>query len=94
MPTFFKLIDINQLAKSLNKYKGNKSKKQPKCAQLLAQCCARSCAVVSALFKSGDTAMYPQVYSHFIAQEVAQSTKNHDLKQGRLSAPHYFYKVV
>ncbi|SOB53013.1 hypothetical protein PLUA15_260025 [Pseudomonas lundensis] len=38
--------------------------------------------------------MYPQVYSHFTAQEVAQLTKNHDLKQRCLSAPHYFYKVV
>ena len=38
--------------------------------------------------------MYPQVYSHFIAQEVAQLTKKHDLKQGFLSTLHYFYKVV
>ena len=94
MPTFSELININQLAKSLNKYKGNKSKKQPKSAQLLAQCRARSCALVSTLFKSIHTAMCPQVYSHFTAQEVAQLTKKHDLKQGFLSALHYFYKVV
>ena len=51
------------------------SQKHQKSAQLLAQWCARSCALACTEHNPWLIAMYPHGYPHLSAQEVAQLQK-------------------